>query len=29
MKSMLGMILQVCDPFFQVKMLTLKVLGTQ
>lgn len=29
MKSMLGMILQVCDLFFQVKMLTGKVLGTQ
>lgn len=28
MKSMLGMILQVCDLFFQVKMLTGKVLGT-
>lgn len=26
---MLGMILQVCDLFFQVKMLTGKVLGTQ
>lgn len=29
MKSMLGMILQVCDLFFQMKMLTGKVLGTQ
>lgn len=29
MKSMLGMILQVCDLFFQVKMLTGKILGTQ
>ena len=29
MKSMLGMILQVCDIFFQVKMLTGKILGTQ
>lgn len=29
MKSMLGMILQVCDLFLQVKMLTGKVLGTQ
>ena len=29
MKSMLGMILQVCDLFFQVKLLTGKVLGTQ
>lgn len=29
MKSMLGMILQVCELFFQVKMLTGKVLGTQ
>lgn len=29
MKSMLGMILQVCDLFFQVKLLTGKVFGTQ
>lgn len=29
MKSMLGMILQVCDPFFQVKLLTENILGTQ
>lgn len=29
MKSMLGMILQVCDLFFQVKLLTENVLGTQ
>lgn len=29
MKSMLGMILQVCDLFFQVKMLTGKILGTR
>lgn len=29
MKSMLGMILQVCDLFFQAKTLTGKVLGAQ